>query len=377
MTASIFEIKSACPQTQARTGTLRLRGVEIATPCFMPVGTRGTVKAMLPEEVRGIGYGLILGNTFHLDLKPGSRTVEKLGGLHAFMNWPGAILTDSGGFQVFSLSDLAKVTEEGVRFRSPYDGAIIDMRPEDSIAIQHRLGSDIVMAFDECLNFDAPEKAVRPSVERTLRWLERCKRAHAPRADAHHLFGIVQGHFNAEMRAWSAQRTAEMDLPGYAIGGLSVGEPEPQMMAMLQAAIEHLPRDRPRYAMGIGLPLNLIDMASMGVDMFDCVVPTRNARNGRAYTFQGLVHVKHAAHAEDAAPLEEGCPCNACRNYSRAYLRHLFQSQEILSAMLITAHNLTFFWRLMARIREAIEAGALPALREELAAAYLKPAPAQ
>ena len=291
------------------------------------------------------------------------------------MNWPHAILTDSGGFQVYSLADLRRMSEEGVEFRSPYDGARVFMRPEDSMRIQHGLGSDIIMAFDECLDFEAPATAVRSSVELTLRWLARCKTEHE-RLNARrerypgHLFGIVQGHFNADRRAESARRTVEMDLPGYAIGGLSVGEPEPEMMAMLEAAVAHLPEDRPRYAMGIGLPLNLIDMVARGVDLFDCVVPTRNARNGRAYTFGGLVTIKHAAHAESDQPLEEGCPCTACRHYSRAYLRHLFQCNEILSSRLLTGHNLTFFWRLMERVREAIPAGRLGDLRRQIAEVY-------
>ncbi len=367
---SLFTITHRDAASGGRTGLLRLRGAEIETPAFMPVGTRGTVKAMAPEEVAAIGYRLILGNTFHLELRPGSGLIERLGGLHRFMNWPHAILTDSGGFQVYSLADLRKISEAGAEFRSPYDGAAVRMTPEDSIAIQHRLGSDIVMAFDECLEFEAPRAAVKDSVELTLRWLERCRRAHAPRADVSHLFGIVQGHFDAELRDYSARRTVELDLPGYAIGGLSVGEPEPQMMAMLEAAIAPLPADRPRYAMGVGLPLNLIDMAARGVDMFDCVVPTRNARNGRVYTFGGVLSIKQAQHAEDAGPLEEGCPCAACRQYSRAYLRHLYISNEILSARLLTGHNLTFFWRLMERIRGALRTGGLAELRADLAAVY-------
>ncbi len=366
----IFEITHRAESGDARVGRLRLRGAEIETPVFMPVGTRATVKAMLPEEVAAIGYRLILANTFHLELRPGSALIERLGGLHRFMNWPHAILTDSGGFQVYSLAEMRKVSEDGVEFRSPYDGKMIRLTPEEAIAIQHRLGSEIIMAFDECLDFEAPVQAARESMELTLRWLERCRRAHAAGADGGHLFGIVQGHFSAELREESARRTAELDLPGYAIGGLSVGEPAPLMLEMLEASTANLPADRPRYAMGIGLPLNLIDMAARGVDMFDCVVPTRNARNGRVYTFSGVMSIKHAQHAEDPGPLEEGCPCEACRQYSRAYLRHLYQCNEILSARLLTAHNLTFYRRLMERIREAIRSGALGALRAELAEAY-------
>jgi queuine tRNA-ribosyltransferase len=354
----------------ARVGELRLRDAVIETPAFMPVGTLGTVKAMLPEEVAEIGYRLILGNTFHLELRPGSETIERLGGLHRFMNWPHAILTDSGGFQVYSLAEMRKITEEGAEFKSPYDGAAVFLTPERAIEIQQRLGSDILMAFDECLEFDAAPEAVRASVERTLRWLGRCKNAHAARAQQSHLFGIVQGHMNADLRDFSARRTAEMDLPGYAVGGLAVGEPEPLMMQMLEISLAALPAERPRYAMGIGLPLNLIDMAARGVDLFDCVVPTRNARNGRVFTFGGVVTIKHAAHARDGAPLEEGCPCNACRNYSRAYLRHLFQCNEMLSARLLSGHNLVFYWRLMEKIRESIREGALSRLRSEIAAFY-------
>jgi len=369
----LFEITHRDPAGAARTGILHLRGERIETPVFMPVGTRATVKAMLPDEVARIGYRLILGNTFHLELRPGSRLIERLGGLHRFMNWPHAILTDSGGFQVYSLAPMRKLTEAGAEFRSPYDGQRIHLTPEEAIAIQHRLGSDIVMAFDECLDFNAPADAVRAALERTLRWLDRCRAAHAPRAGRAHLFGIVQGHFDAALRAESARRTVERDLPGYAIGGLSVGEPEPLMLEMLEAAVAHLPADRPRYAMGIGLPLNLIDMAARGVDMFDCVVPTRNARNGRVYTFAGIRSIKQNQFAEDPAPLEADCPCSACRHYSRAYLRHLYQCNEILSSRLLTEHNLTFFWRLMDRIRSAIRAGGLRGLRAELAAAYAAP----
>lgn len=377
MSVRLLTIDHRCPHTKARAGRLGLRGIEIPTPVFMPVGTRATVKAMLPEELSAIGYRLILGNTFHLELRPGSARIERLGGLHRFMNWPHAILTDSGGFQVYSLADMRKISEQGVVFGSPYDGAVIEMTPETSIQIQHRLGADIVMAFDECLCFEAPGEAVRGSVEMTLRWLERCKAAHAPHADRSHLFGIVQGHFDASMREFSALRTAEMDLPGYAIGGLSVGEPEPLMMDMLEASIQPLPDERPRYAMGIGLPLNLVDMVARGVDMFDCVVPTRNARNGRAYTFEGVRVIKQARYADDAAPLEEDCPCEACRNYSRAYLRHLFTSGEILSARLLTGHNLTFFKRLMDRIRGAIKEGTLPQLRARVAEVFEAQAPSR
>lgn len=350
------------------------------TPIFMPVGTLGTVKAMTPQEVAGVGYRLILANTFHLDLRPGSELVRDLGGLREFMNWPHAILTDSGGYQIFSLAAMRKLTEEGAKFRSPYDGSERFLSPERAVEIQHNLGSDILMPLDECLEYGADHARAVKSMELTLRWLARCKAEHEGRerakfnvrADAppSHLFGICQGGFHADLRAASARRSVEMNLPGYSIGGLSVGEPEPEMMEHLEASVAHLPEDRPRYAMGIGLPLNLIDMVMRGVDMFDCVVPTRNARNGRLYTFSGLVIVKHAANAASAAPIEEGCPCDACRHYTRAYLRHLYMSNEILAARLATLHNLTFFYRLMERVRAAIPGGGLPALRRELAAVY-------
>lgn len=373
---SIFTVTANCPTTQARTGRLRLAHAEVETPVFMPVGTRGTVKAMTPQEVAAIGYRLILGNTFHLELRPGSELIERLGGLHKFMNWPHAILTDSGGYQVFSLAAMRKITEQGAEFRSPYDGALCHLTPESAMQIQHRLGSDIIMAFDECLEYGAERPKVEASMDMTLRWLERCKREHdaindrRESAPASHLFGIVQGGFFGDLRERSSRATASIDLPGYAVGGLSVGEPEPIMMEMLEAAVAHLPRERPRYAMGIGLPLNLIDMVMRGVDMFDCVVPTRNARNGRVYTFKGVVILKHNAHRESAEPIEEGCPCDACQNYTRAYLRHLYLSNEILASRLATLHNLTFFYRLMERVRAAIPGGKLRELRGEIAPYY-------
>lgn len=371
MNPPFFQIHARCPKSKARTGTLRLAHAEVATPVFMPVGTAATVKAMTPEEVAAIGYRLILGNTFHLELRPGSALIERLGGLHEFMHWPHGLLTDSGGYQVFSLAAARKITEDGAVFRSPYDGAECSLTPESAIEIQHRLGADVIMALDECLEYGASEKRTRASMELSLRWLERCRKRHEamPPRDIH-LFGIVQGGFSESLRQESSRRTAEHDLPGYAVGGLSVGEPEPEMMAMLEAGLSHLPDGRPRYAMGIGLPLNLVDMVMRGVDMFDCVVPTRNARNGRLYTFNGIVIVKHAALREDAGPIEEGCPCEACRFYTRAYLRHLFVANEILYSRLATLHNLTFFYRLMERIRAAIPSGTLPGLRDELAAHY-------
>ncbi len=387
-TQPFFQIHDTCPVTRARTGTLRLAHADIPTPVFMPVGTAATVKAMTPQEVAGIGYRLILGNTFHLELRPGSELIEQLGGLHKFMNWPHALLTDSGGYQVFSLAAARKITEDGAVFRSPYDGSESRLTPESAIEIQHRLGSDIIMALDECLEYGAPERKTRDSMELSLRWLKRCAERHAElqkkgsgtfsasgnaAPSPINLFGIVQGGFSEALRIESSRRTAEIDLPGYAVGGLSVGEPEPEMMAMLEAGLTHLPLDRPRYAMGIGLPLNLIDMVMRGVDMFDCVIPTRNARNGRLYTFHGTLIIKNAVHREAAEPIEADCPCDTCRNYSRAYLRHLYVANEILFSRLATLHNLTFFYRLMERIREAIPTGGLPTLRNSLAEVYGAP----
>lgn len=382
--APLFRIESRCPRTAARAGVLSLPRAVVPTPVFMPVGTLATVKACTPEEVAAIGYRLILANTFHLELRPGSGLVRRLGGLHRFMNWPHGLLTDSGGYQVFSLAKMRKITEEGARFQSPYDGSSHELTPESAIAIQSNLGSDVVMPLDECLEYGAGRSRVEASLEMTVRWLERCRRTAAGAEgflpDGGHggaagglpqyLFGIVQGGFFGDLRERSARLTSELDLPGHAIGGLSVGEPEPEMMAMLEAAVAVLPEEKPRYAMGVGLPLNLIDMVARGVDMFDCVVPTRNARNGRLYTFEGTLVVKNAAHAEDPRPVEEGCPCDLCTRYSRAYLRHLHMANEILAARLATLHNLTFFHRLMARIREAIPSGGLPALRAELAERY-------
>jgi queuine tRNA-ribosyltransferase len=373
--SELFEITHRDPESAARTGILNLHGVQIETPVFMPVGTQGTVKAMKPEEVAAIGFRLVLGNTFHLHLRPGSERIERLGGLHRFMNWPHSILTDSGGYQVYSLAEIRKVNEKGVEFRSPHDGAMMLMTPEESIRIQHRLGSDIVMAFDECLPYEAQPDSVRSSMEMTLRWLKRCRSEHAARSGTGHLFGIVQGHFDSGLRQESACRTAELDLPGYAVGGLSVGEPENEMMEMLEASVSELPDDRPVYAMGIGLPMNLVDMVIRGVDMFDCVIPTRNARNGRVYTFNGVYSVKRSDFSDDASALEEDCPCDACRHYSRAYLRHLFQCSEILSSRLLTEHNLVFFRRLMDKIREAIRDGTLLSLRSRLAAIFGKGPP--
>ena len=338
----------------ARVGKLELSRAVIDTPVFMPVGTRATVKSMTPEELKEIGYQIILGNTFHLHLRPGSELIRELGGLHKFMHWDRNILTDSGGYQVFSLSDLRKITEDGVEFRSPLDGDKIFLTPEKSIEIQQNLGSDIIMAFDECIPAPCEAKRARESTERTIRWEQRCK-DFWKQGDSGVLFGIVQGGMYPDLRKWSTQRTVEIDFPGYAIGGLSVGESKEEMGEMLAASIEDLPKDKPRYLMGVGTPEDFVNAIDQGVDMFDCVIPTRNARNGRAYSWEGQVNIRNAENQRSAAPLSEACNCYVCQNYCRAYIRHLHQSNEILAARLVTWHNLYFFHELMLKAREAIK----------------------
>lgn len=321
----------------------------------MPVGTRATVKAMTPRELREVGTEIVLANTFHLMLRPGSRVIRDLGGLHRFMNWDGPILTDSGGFQVFSLAELRKVNSDGVAFRSPIDGTLHHLTPERAIEIQAELGADIAMALDECIAFDAGRDRTRAALERTLQWSLRCLKTARP--DGQALFGIVQGGMFADLRRESARRTVEMNFDGYAVGGLSVGEPKELMFEMLDVAIAELPPDRPRYLMGVGTPHDLVRAINAGVDMFDCVLPTRNARNGLAFTAEGIVRIKNSRYANDPAPLSESCQCSTCRGFSRAYLRHLYMSNEILSARLLTYHNLYYFQTLMRAARDAIRDG--------------------
>lgn len=336
----------------------------------MPVGTKATVKAMTPEEVEESGAQIVLSNTFHLWLRPGDTVVAKLGGLHKFMNWKRPILTDSGGYQVFSLSKLNRITEEGVRFRSPLDGAALFLTPEESMRIQQNLGADIAMVFDECAPYPAEHEYVRRSCEMTARWAERCKASHQREDQA--LFGIVQGGVYPDLRAWSAEATANIGFPGYAIGGLSVGEPKDEMLTSLQVMDRHLPREAPRYLMGVGTPEDFFTGVENGVDMFDCVMPTRTARNGRLYTNEGLLNIRNAVHAEDPAPVSESCACYACRNYSRAYLRHLFMADEILGSRLATGHNLFYFLDLMSRIRAAIRTDTLAEFKAVALAPYVR-----
>lgn len=354
----------------ARTGTLTLPHGTVETPVFMPVGTKATVKAMLPEEVERLGARIILGNTFHLFLRPGDELVRDMGGLHKFMNWPRPILTDSGGYQVFSLAKLNKITEEGVHFRSPLDGDALFLSPERATAIQENLGADIAMVFDECLKYPSSWEAAKASAEMTARWAERCRKAHTRGDQA--MFGIVQGGTYADLREWSANATAQLDFPGNAIGGLSVGENKQEMREALAVMDRTLPREKPRYLMGVGTPEDFFTGVENGVDMFDCVEPTRTARNGRLYTNEGLVNIRNAVHARDAGPVSASCDCYVCKKYSRAYLRHLFMAEEILAPRLATWHNLHYFLDLMRRIREAIKAGTLGELREAAVGPYMR-----
>lgn len=342
---------------KARTGRIAMNRGEIRTPAFMPVGTAATVKAMKPEAVRATGADIILGNTYHLMLRPGAERVARLGGLHRFMNWDRPILTDSGGYQVMSLSELRKLTEEGVSFRSHIDGSKHMLTPERSMEIQRLLGSDIVMAFDECPRADRPLAEIAKSMELSMRWAKRSRDAfdyggeHAERAA---LFGIQQGALDERLRARSAESLREIGFDGYAIGGLAVGEGQEAMFATLDFAPDQLPEDAPRYLMGVGKPDDLVGAVERGVDMFDCVLPTRSGRNGQAFTWSGPLNMRNARHAEDTEPLDTRCSCPVCSTYSRAYLHHLVKSGEMLGAMLLTEHNLSFYQQLMAGMRSAI-----------------------
>ncbi len=355
--AVTFTLKKQDSRTRARRGVLHTPHGPIETPVFMPVGTQATVKAMKPESVSGLGSEgahIILSNTYHLYLRPGHELIREAGGLHKFMNWNGAILTDSGGFQVFSLGDLRKITEEGVAFRSHIDGSKHMFTPEHSIDVQNALGSDIIMAFDECAPYPADRNYVKNSLERTTRWLIRCKEHHT-NTENQSLFGIMQGGMYKDLRHESAKQIADLDLPGYAIGGLSVGEPKDLMYEIMDECIEDLPKDKARYLMGVGSPDCLFEGVQRGIDMFDCVLPTRIARNGTAFTSRGKVVIKNARHERDFSPLDPECTCYTCRNYSRAYLRHLYKADEILSSMLLTEHNLHFLVSTMEKMRKAIE----------------------
>ena len=370
-----FEFSVNASDGKARTGTIRMQRGEIRTPAFMPVGTAATVKAMKPESVRATGADILLGNTYHLMLRPGAERVARLGGLHKFMNWDRPILTDSGGYQVMSLSELRKITEEGVTFASHIDGSRHLLTPERSMEIQRLLGSDIVMAFDECPRADAPREVIEASMRMSMRWAARSRAGfdsgedHAGRAA---LFGIQQGSLDQVLRRKSADALQQIGFDGYAIGGLAVGEGQEAMFAVLDYAPDMLPPDKPRYLMGVGKPDDLVGAVERGVDMFDCVLPTRSGRNGQAFTWTGPVNIRNAKHAEDGAPLELGCPCDACSKYSRAYLHHLVKAGEILGAMLLTEHNLTFYQRLMAGMRGAIAERRFSAFAADFRRDYLR-----
>ena len=336
----------------ARRGRLTFPRGTVETPAFMPVGTYGTVKAMTPEELRASGAEIVLGNTFHLMLRPGTAIVERHGGLHGFMHWDGPILTDSGGFQVFSLAAIRKITEAGVKFQSPVDGGLVFLGPEESMAVQRALGADIVMIFDECTPYPATETEVRKSMELSLRWARRSKVAHGDNPAA--LFGIVQGGMYPHLRRVSTDGLRDIGFDGYAIGGLAVGEPLAERLAMLDCTVPLLPEDAPRYLMGVGKPEDLVESVLRGVDMFDCVMPTRNARNGHLFTHHGDIRIRNSRYRADTQPLDESCGCYTCRHYSRAYLRHLDHCREILGARLNTIHNLYYYQDLMRQLRMAI-----------------------
>ncbi|MCC5911544.1 MAG: tRNA guanosine(34) transglycosylase Tgt [Clostridiaceae bacterium] len=348
-----YELIKECKQSGARLGKVHTPHGEIETPIFMPVGTQATVKTMTPEELKEIKSQIILSNTYHLYLRPGHKLIEKAGGLHKFMNWDKPILTDSGGFQVFSLGDLRKITEEGVEFRSHLDGSKHFISPEKAVEIQTSLGSDIMMVFDECAPYPADRDYVKKSLERTTRWAKRCKEAHV-NIEKQSLFGIIQGGMYADLRKQSAEELLELDFPGYAVGGLSVGEPKPLMYEVLEHTTPLMPKDKPRYLMGVGSPDCLIEGVIRGIDMFDCVLPTRIARNGTAMTSHGKVVIKNAKHTESFEALDPECDCYTCKNYSRAYLRHLFKANEVLGLRLLSYHNLYFLLKLMEEVREAI-----------------------
>lgn len=350
--AITYELIKQCPHTGARAGRIHTPHGTFDTPIFMPVGTQATVKTLSPEELKDMGAGIILANTYHLFLRPGAALVKEAGGLHKFMNWDRAILTDSGGFQVFSLGDLRKISEEGVTFRSHVDGSKKFLSPEVATKTQMDLGADIIMAFDECVPYPADFKYTRESMELTLRWAKRCQNALT--RDDQGLFGIVQGGMYKDLRIECANRLTEMDFPGYSVGGLSVGEPKELMYEMLDITLEHLPANKPRYLMGVGTPDCLVEGVMRGIDMFDCVFPTRVARNGTAMTWNGRLVMKNAQFEHDFAPIDEHCDCYACRNYSRAYIRHLVRVNEIFGLRLLTIHNLHFLIDFMRKMREAI-----------------------
>lgn len=363
-----FHVNYESPNTWARLGELHTPHGVIQTPVFMPVGTQATVKAMSPRELQEVGAHIILSNTYHLYLRPGHRLVEEAGGLHEFMGWNRSILTDSGGFQVFSLGELRKITEEGVAFRSHLDGSRHFISPEISMEIQMALGADIAMAFDECAPYPADYEYTKESMELTSRWARRCKASHKRKDQA--LFGIVQGGMYADLRKRSADDLVSLEFPGYGIGGLSVGEPKDLMYELLEVTVPRMPKEKPRYLMGVGSPDCLLEGVSRGIDMFDCVLPTRIARHGTVFTRNGTMAVRNAAYSQDFLPLDPDCDCYTCQNFSRAYIRHLLNTGEILGVRLTTIHNLRFLLRLMEEIRESIRQNTLPEFRKAFLRQY-------
>ncbi|WP_201618199.1 tRNA guanosine(34) transglycosylase Tgt [Psychrobacter urativorans] len=362
--------KTASGDTRARRGTVHLNHGDVQTPAFMPVGTYGTVKGMLPRDIEAIGADIILGNTFHLWLRPGTDVIDKFGGLHQFMHWDKPILTDSGGFQVFSLGAMRKITEEGVNFKSPIDGAKVFLSPEKSMQIQYSLNSDIVMQFDECTPYPATHDEAKKSLELSLRWGQRCLDEHQNLGSTNALFGIIQGSMYEDLRRQSLEGLLEIGFDGYAIGGLSVGEPKDEMMDVLDYIPDAMPADKPRYLMGVGKPEDIVEAVRRGVDMFDCVMPTRNARNGHYFVTGnldniGIVRIRNSQYRNDEGPLDPECDCYTCQNFSRAYLYHLNKCKEMLGAQLATIHNLRYYQRLMIGIREAIEQDSFDAFVNE------------
>jgi queuine tRNA-ribosyltransferase len=365
-----FTVEST--EGEARAATLQTRRGPVRTPVFMPVGTQATVKAMTPAELESLGAQIILGNTYHLHVRPGEKLIARLGGLHRFMGWNRPILTDSGGYQVFSLAKLRKITPEGVRFQNHLNGSPTFIGPETSMEIQRDLGSDIVMLFDECPPHPCSHADADKSLDLTLAWAKRCRAwwDAQPAEDRPLVFGIVQGSSHADLREKSARALVEIGFDGYAVGGVSVGEPEPEMFAAVENSVPFLPKTHPRYAMGLGTPPQILEMIARGVDMFDCVLPTRLARNGTAFTAGGTLNLKNAPFAEDPSPIEEGCECYACKNFTRAYLRHLVKAEEILGLRLLSIHNLHFYLGLTRQAREHILAGSFQEFRRRFVAGY-------
>lgn len=364
----MFEVLKTDPASAARWGRLTTRHGVVETPAFMPVGTQGTVKTLDPRELREMGAQILLSNAYHLFVRPGLEVIRAAGGLHRFMSWSGPILTDSGGFQVFSLSQIRKIRDDGVEFRSHVDGAWLFLGPKEAMAIQRELGSDIAMCFDDCPPHSVPEPELRAAVQRTLRWATECRAQ--PRAPGAAVFGIVQGGTCPELREQCARALVAMGFDGYAVGGLSVGEPQPETLRMVELTAPLLPAALPRYAMGLGTPVQLVELVARGIDLFDCVLPTRVGRNGAAFTRRGVLNLKAAAYKTDFGPIEEGCTCFACRHFSRAYLRHLINAQEILGLRMLTVHNCHMYLKLMADIRTHLAAGTFAEFQRQFVAQY-------